>query len=339
MQADAGRIAREIKECDIVADIPPLKKAYYMINDNRWGILYCPKHETFSSGKRWEKIERCLKANGIEYDYLQSENSASVERLVKMMINSGYKTIVIVGGDSALNDAVNCLMLTEQSIRETIALGVIPNGLMNDFAHFWGFRESDYEQTIKWLKQRRVRKIDLGCIRYTNKHGEACRRYFLNCINIGLIAAIMNLRRQTRHFFGSRTLSFLCSFVLMIFQRLEYRMHLKINSDTVERNIMTVCIGNATGYGQTPNAVPYNGLLDVSVVYHPGMTQLIEGFYLFVRGKFLNHRSVHPFRTRKVEVVEANKALVGIDGRLMKTPVGPFSVSVEQEVINFLIPE
>lgn len=186
-----------------------------------------------------------------------------------MMINSGYKTIVIVGGDSALNDAVNCLMLTERSIRETIALGVIPNGLMNDFAHFWGFRESDYEQTIKWLKQRRVRKIDLGCIRYTNKHGEACRRYFLNCINIGLIAAIMNLRRQTRHFFGSRTLSFLCSFVLMIFQRLEYRMHLKINSDTVERNVMTVCIGNATGYGQTPNAVPYNGLLDVSVVYHP----------------------------------------------------------------------
>lgn len=282
-----------------------------MINDDRWGILYCPKHETFNSGKRWEKIERCLKANGIEYDYLQSENSASVERLVKMMINNGYKTIVIVGGDSALNDAVNCLMLTEKRIRDNIALGVIPNGLMNDFAHFWGFRESDYEQTIKWLKQRRVRKIDLGCIRYTNKHGEACRRYFLNCINIGLIAAIMNLRRQTRHYFGSRTLSFIFSFILMIFQRLEYKMHLKINSDTVKRNVMTVCIGNATGYGQTPNAVPYNGLLDVSVVYHPGMTQLIEGFYLFVRGKFLNHRSVHPFRTRKVEVVEAHKAQIG----------------------------
>lgn len=310
-----------------------------MINDDRWGILYCPKHETFNSGKRWEKIERCLKANGIEYDYLQSENSASVERLVKMMINNGYKTIVIVGGDSALNDAVNCLMLTEKRIRDNIALGVIPNGLMNDFAHFWGFRESDYEQTIKWLKQRRVRKIDLGCIRYTNKHGEACRRYFLNCINIGLIAAIMNLRRQTRHYFGSRTLSFIFSFILMIFQRLEYKMHLKINSDTVKRNVMTVCIGNATGYGQTPNAVPYNGLLDVSVVYHPGMTQLIEGFYLFVRGKFLNHRSVHPFRTRKVDVLEAHKALVGIDGRLMNPPVGPFTVSVEQEVINFLIPE
>ena len=310
-----------------------------MISQNRWGIIYCPKHEMLSRRNRWEKIERCLKDNGVEYDHVQSENSASVDRLVKMMINNGYRTIIIVGGDSALNDAVNCLMQCDSRVRSEVALGVIPNGMMNDFAHFWGFRESDYEQTIKWLKQRRVRKIDLGCIRYTNKHGEACRRYFLNCINIGLIAAIMNLRRQTRHYFGSRTLSFVFSFLLMIFQRLEYRMHLKINSDDIKRNIMTVCIGNASGYGQTPNAVPYNGLLDVSVVYHPGMTQLFEGFYLFLRGKFLNHRSVHPYRTRKVEVLEARKAFVGIDGRLMHTPVGPFTIGVEQEVINFLIPE
>ena len=310
-----------------------------MIDDNRWGVLYCPKHELVSPRRRWEKIEKSLKDNGVDYDFIQSESVGSVDRLVKMMINNGYKTIVVVGGDSALNDAVNCLMQCSREKRESIALGVIPNGLMNDFSHFWGFREGDYDQTIKWLKQRRIRKIDLGCIHYANKHGESCHRYFLNCINIGLIAAIMNLRRQTRHYFGSRTLSFFISFLLMIFQRLEYRMHIKINNDDIKRNIMTVCIGNATGYGQTPNAVPYNGLLDVSVVYHPEMTQLFEGFYLFLRGKFLNHKSVHPYRTRKIEVLEARKAIVGIDGRLMRKPVGPFTVTVEQEVVNFLIPE
>lgn len=310
-----------------------------MPNNKRWGVLYCPKHELLSPKRRWEKIEKCLKDNGVEYDFIQSESSSGVDRLIKMMINNGYETIVIVGGDSALNDAVNCLMQYDSSVRERVVLGVIPNGLMNDFAHFWGFRESDYSQTIKWLKLRHVRKIDLGCIRYTNKKGETCRRYFLNCINIGLIAAIMNLRRQTRHYFGSRTLSFVFSFILMIFQRLEYRMHVKINHDDIKRNVMTMCIGNASGYGQTPNAVPYNGMLDVSIVHHPGMTQLFEGFYLFVRGKFLNYKSVHPYRTRKVEVVEARKALVGIDGRLMRTPKGPFTITVEQEIINFLIPE
>ena len=101
---------------------------------------------------------------------------------------------------------------------------------------------------------------------------------------------------------------------------------------------MTICIGNATGYGQTPNAVPYNGLLDVSVVYHPEMTQLFEGIYLFLRGKFLNHRSVHPYRTRKIELSDISRAQIGIDGRSMNTPTGAFTVEVEQEVINFIIP-
>ena len=85
--------------------------------------------------------------------------------------------------------------------------------------------------------------------------------------------------------------------------------------------------------------MPYNGLLDVSVVYHPEMMQLIEGFYLLITGKFLNHKSVHPYRTRRVEVFEASKALVSVDGRLMKTPIGDYVIEVEQEVINFLIPE
>lgn len=310
----------------------------YEIN-NRWGILYCPKYGLTKPRKRWEKIERCLREREIEFDFVQSENTGSVERLVNMFINNGYKTIVIVGGDSALNDAVNCLMSADKAVRDSIALGVIPNGVMNDFAHYWNPKEWDVEQAVEWLRKRRVRKIDLGCIRYTNKKGERCHRYFLNCVNIGLIAAIMNLRRQTRHLFGSRTVSFVISFILMIFQRLEYKMNIKINSDTIKRKVMTVCIGSARGYGQTPNAVPYNGLLDVSVVYHPEVAQLFEGLYLFVRGKFLNHRSVHPYRTREVEVNEAAHALVGIDGRLMRTPVGPFKIGIEQEVINFIIPE
>jgi len=305
---------------------------------DRWGILYCPRRDIFFPQKRWEKIEKLLKARDIRYDKVQSENSESVERLCNMLISNGYKTIVIVGGDSALNDAVNCLMQVPAEVRESIALGVIPNGVMNDFARYWGFDDDHLEQTIDWLQKRRVRKVDLGRMRYVNKNGDRCHRYFLNCVNIGLVAAIMNLRRQTRRIFGSRTLSFVMSFLLMIFQRMEYKMHLKINSDVIKRRVMTVCIGSARGYGQTPNAVPYNGMLDVSVVYHPEVTQLIEGFYLLFTNKFLNHRSVHPYRTQEVLVLEAAHAMIGVDGRLMNAPVGEFRIGIEQEVINFLIP-
>lgn len=306
---------------------------------NRWGVIYCPKSGFLgSSRRRWDKIQQCLKKNDIDFDHVQSENKTSVDRLVKMMVNNGYRTIVIVGGDSALNDAVNCLMQFEKKVRNNVVLGVIPNGMMNDFAHFWDLDEDRYARTIGWLKERNVRKIDLGCLRYTNQAGEPCRRYFLNCVNIGLIASIMNLRRRTHHLFGSRALSFFFSFILLLFQRMEYKVRMKINADTIDRSIMTMCVGNALGYGQTPNAVPYNGQLDVSLVYHSPMTQVAEGIYLFVNGKILNHRSVHPYRTRMVKVEQGGNAMIGIDGRLMRTPVGPYTISVEEGVINFLIP-
>ncbi len=306
------------------------------IEDTRWGILYCPKGR---STKQREKIQRVLDERQVQYDFVQSESSGSVERLMTMLIHNGYKTIIIIGGDSALNDAVNCLMQEEKTVRDGIALGTIPNGLVNDFARYWDFKESNLEQTVDWLKKRRVRKVDLGCIRYQNKKGEQCHRYFLNCVNIGLIADIMNLRRQTRSLLGSRTLSFIVSIFLMFFHRMEYKMHAKINYDTIDRKILTMCVGSGPGYGQTPSAVPYNGMLDVSLIYHAEILQIFAGLWLLVTGRFLNHRSVHPYRTREVEVIEAKQAKVGVDGRLLGTPVGSYRISIEQEVVNFLIPD
>ena len=305
---------------------------------NKWGIIFCPKSGALRPHRKWEKVEKCLKEKGIDYDFVQSERSSSVERLVNMLLSNGYKTLVIVGGDSALNEAVNCLMQMPKEVRDTVTLGVIPNGLMNDFAHFWDIRESDIEKCVDMICQRKTRTIDLGCIRYTNAKGEKCHRYFLNSLCIGLVASVIRQRRHSSGALSWRKLAFIPSSLMMIFQRLEYKMKLRIESDVIDRKVMTVCIGNAQGYGFTPNAVPYNGLLDVSVVYHPEVAQLIEGFYLLYSGKILNHKSVHPYRTREIFVDKAERALVGIDGRMMNTPVGPFKVDVEQEVIRFIIP-
>jgi len=308
------------------------------VEETRWGILYCPRNGIKSKRKRWDRLQKELDQQGVRYDMVQSENTDSVERLVTMLVRNGYKTIVVVGGDSALNDAVNCLMREEREVRDQVKLGVVPNGKLNDFARFWGFDPDNDAQTVEWLSKGRVRRVDLGCVSFTDKNGERQCRYFLNCINIGTTADIMNLRRQTRRVLGSRTLSFAASIVLKVFRRKDYKMRIAVNNETIDRRVMTVCVGNAHGYGQTPSAVPYNGMLDVTVVYDPRLMQLFSGLWLLISGRFLNHRSVHPYRTRELVIEEARHALVGIDGRLMKQPVGEYTIRVEQEVVNFMIP-
>lgn len=129
------------------------------VEETRWGILYCPKGR---SSKQREKIQSVLNERHVQYDFVQSETSDSVERLMSMLIHNGYKTIIVMGGDSALNDAVNCLMKEEKQVRDTIALGVIPNGVMNDFARYWDFKEGNMEQTVDWLIKHRVRQVTLA---------------------------------------------------------------------------------------------------------------------------------------------------------------------------------
>ena len=139
-----------------------------MDTDKRWGILYCPKRGFRNSRKLWQKVLKALDEHNVKYDFVQSESVDGVTRLVNMLISNGYKKIIIVGGDSALNDAVNCLMNVDKQVRDTISLGVIPNGVINDFARFWGFKENEVQQTVDWLVKHRIRKVDLGCVHYSN---------------------------------------------------------------------------------------------------------------------------------------------------------------------------
>lgn len=304
----------------------------------RWGIIYCPKPGVRRTHKRWEQIRELLAAEGITFDFVQSEGPESVERLTKMLITNGYDTLIIVGGDSALNRALNGLLSFDDDTRKRIVLGTIPNGRGNDFASFWGYSEDDDAQSVKWLKQRRVRQVDIGVIEYTDDDTPQ-RHYFFNCVNVGLVANIMKLKFKTRRIFGLTTLTYFASMIALLFQRKETHMHIHINEETIERKVMSVCVGNCRAYGQTPNAIPYNGMLDVSIIACPEVRQLIEGLWMLFTGKFLSHKSVRSYRTqRTIKFNDIRKAAVSTDGIVQESIRAPFCVNILKEHVNLIIP-
>ncbi len=311
------------------------------MEQTRWGIIYCPKEGVRKTHKHWEAIQNYLKEKRVDYDFIQSESPDSVERLAAMLVANGYATIIIVGGDRALNRALNGLLAQDSGVHRRVALGVIPNGWANDFARYWGFDEENYKQTIDWLVARRLRKVDVGFCRMLDADSRSTDsvRYFLNCVNVGLVGSIMNLRHKTRRFWRVSALAYISSMIQLLFQRMESKMHLKVNQEETNRRIMNVCIGSGRGYGLTPGAVPYNGLLDVSVISHPGVTQLLEGVWMLFAGRFLNHKNVKAYRTRnKVIFYNCEKTTVSLDGFVWPEAVAPFEVGLQKEWINFIIP-
>ncbi len=306
------------------------------VEAGKWGVIYNPKAGTRKVQKRWKEIKEYMDQKGVAYDYVQSEGFGSVERLAGILANNGYTTIVVVGGDGALNDAINGIMLSNAEHKEDIAIGIIPNGIGNDFARYWDIG-MDYKQAVDWIIKTRHRKIDVGfCNFYDGEKHQ--RRYFLNAINIGFGARIVKVTDGTKRFWGVKFLSYLAAFFLLFFERNLYRMHLRINDEHIRGRIMTVCVGSACGYGQTPSAVPYNGWLDVSVIYRPQLLQTMSGLWMLIQGRILNHKVVKSYRTKKVKVLRARNAAVDLDGRILPKHF-PLEIGILPEKITLIIPD
>ena len=309
-----------------------------MAEANRIGVIYNPHLGLDHSQKRWGLIRKYMEQKGLQYDFVQSESFGSVERLVKMMCDNGYHTIVVVGGDGSLNGAVNAIMESRDTLPDDFAFSIIPNGIGNDFSRFWGVSVDDYKWAIDGLVARHVRKIDVGCCTYLDDSIPQ-RRYFLNCINIGLGARLIKTTNDAAQIIGSKKLSIIPAFVSRIFERKQFHMNIKIETEEVEGKFMSVCIGNCHGYGQTPNSVPYNGMLDISMITRPKWWQLFEGFWLLGKGRFLNYKNVHPYRARQIWVNNIDKALVSLDGIVLQAKLPtPMRITIKPDALDFIVP-
>lgn len=308
-----------------------------MTENNRWGIIYSPHAGMYKAHNRWRQIRKYIERKGVTYDFVQSESFGSVGRLASMLCNNGYSTIVIVGGDNAFSDAINAIMPMRDTLSKDFALGLIPNGVGNDFARFWGLDVDDYVTSIDRIIERRTRPIDVASCVY-HDDGIPQLRYFINCINIGLGAKLIKASNDAQRLLGKSRLSLIPVVISNIFSQKSFKMELKIDTETVNGEYMSVCIGNCLGYGQTPNAVPYNGLLDISVITRPKWWQLFEGFWLLGKGRFLNYKNVHPYRAEKVIINSIGKGSFSIDGMVLQgKDVGTVKLTVEKEAINFIV--
>lgn len=306
-----------------------------MINRNRrrWGIIYLPMIGALRPMRRWKEMREYLAEKEVEYDFFCADTPNSVECQSLKYANNGYEIIVVIGGDGALQDALNGVMASGRA--NEVAVGIVPNGIANDFSSYWGLSFGDYKMAIDSIIAGRVRKVDVGaCCYYVD--GVEVKRYFLNVLNVGMSANIVAIANKKSTIFA-KIVYRVRALLHLLFRRQNFNMKFRLNNQTVDKKFMMLCIGNSTGYGMTPSAVPYNGWLDVSAIKMSPFLGVLRGLQMMFRRRILNFRLVEPFRTTEVEIESVGGASLGIDGRPF-TPTFPLQVTVEPEKMNLIIP-
>lgn len=153
-------------------------------------IILNPSSGKEKAAEYAEKIEETLREQYDVIDIRRTEKEGDAAAFATEACISLYDTVVAMGGDGTINEAINGL--AEQEHRP--ALGIIPLGTVNDFARALNIPLDPYN-AISILDEQNLQPVDIGKI---NEH------YFANVIAVGAIAeASYNVSPELKTRLGS----------------------------------------------------------------------------------------------------------------------------------------
>ena len=236
--------------------------------------------------------------------------------MINESVASGTDTLLAVGGDGLINQAVNVLAGTDT------VLGLIPVGTGNDFARSLNLDSGGLlEQSHKALCP--ATEVDLI------KCGP---HYVATSVICGFPAAV-NLRANELRFpKGSSSYTFATLMELPLMSPAIYG--LRLDGESFEVTAAAVVVANSAYFGGgmkiCPDASTSDGLLDVCVIGDVGKLDLLRSFLKVRTGDHVDHPKVSIFKASEIEIT--GTGIIRGDGeQLSELPV---KIQIQRGVIN-----
>ena len=273
------------------------------------------------------------------FDYRVTRFAGHASKIARYYVQKGYKNIMVLGGDGTMSEVINGIFNATTKSTQDLKIALIPRGTGNDWGRFWGLT-ADYRKSIEVLLKGKTQPIDIGKVEY-DMEGEKEAHYFINSIGLGLDAAVVNLTHRLKEFFGSHSFLYSVSLLLAVFSYRSHKVKIYSNEKNIDDGMFTMNIANGCysggGLKQTPNALPYDGLLDVMMARKPTFVDIIGALVALFRGKLLEHPAIVSFQTRELIVQSDKKALMEADGIIVNGS-SPFKISIIPGAIQMIVP-
>ncbi|MFF5205542.1 diacylglycerol kinase [Streptosporangium sp. NPDC000396] len=227
-------------------------------------------------------------------------------------VAEGPDALVAFGGDGLVHLAVQAVAGTD------VPLGIIPTGTGNDFAGALGLPKKDALAAAGIVLKGRTRTIDAV------KLGQD--EWFASVMACGFDSRVNE--RANRMTWPPGMAKYLVAMVeeLRSFRPIPFRLDL--DGEVIEQEAMLVAVGNTHSYGAgmrvCPDAVPDDGLLDVTMLGAVPKGQLLRAFPRVYKGSHTTHPSVTIRRARRI-TLEAPDVIAYADGER----IGPIPLTCE----------
>lgn len=316
-----------------------------MTEDNeKWLVIVNPKASIGKAERDWPQIKQFLENEGIDFDFLITQHQGHAIELVRDNITEkGYRKVVAVGGDGTNNEVINGIFTQQRFPTEEITMGIIPIGTGNDWRRTFGFN-IDHQENVKILKAGHTFKHDIGKVTYYN-HGDPQVRYFLNAAGTGLDEAVCNSTNLMKQQGKGGSARYMLNVAKCLFKFDCIHIQLEVDDQLVlDDEILSLSLGNCRfnggGMMMMPNAVPNDGIFDITAIRKVGIPKFAANIGNIYDGTFIKKlKEVSTFRGRKIRIVSIPSHSLNLETEGENLTNSPFDFEMLQQSINMVVPE
>jgi len=293
-----------------------------------WLVIVNPNAGTGKGKKDWHKISALLNEFGFDYSSVFTERKLHAMQMVPGLIQKGYRKIIVVGGDGTMNEVVNGIFDQKNIAHTDITLGMVSVGTGNDWGRTFNI-PLDYKQAIEIIKKEKTLKQDAGFVTYKNGLGKNSR-YFANMAGLGFDGLIAQKTNAAKEKGKSNPIIYLACLVSSLFSYKSTNIRVIVNGIEIKDKVFSIAIGigkfNGGGMKQTPNALPDDGLFDLTIIKHMRKTSVLANLKRLYTGSIEKVKQVQQLQGKNIRIESDIPILLETDGESLGQ--SPFEFSI-----------
>lgn len=269
-----------------------------------WLVLVNPNAGSRKGKKDWKKISRMLTEHGFDYHSVFTERKLHAIELVPEYIEKGYRKIIVIGGDGTMNEVVNGIFAQKKVLTTNITLGMISIGTGNDWVRTFNI-PLDYKQAMEIIKRENTIEQDAGIVQYASDKGTETR-YFINMAGMGFDGLVAQKTNADKEKGSSNPLLYLANLVSSLFSYNSSNIRVIIDGREIKAKVFSIGIAigqyNGGGMQQAPDALPNDGLFDLTIIKHMNKASIIYNIRRLYDGSIRKVKQVQMLTGKNIRI-------------------------------------
>ena len=258
-----------------------------------------------------------------------TDYACHMPELVREVIHTGAKTIVVVGGDGSLNEAVNGVIntftfngITDWKAVQAIQLGLLPAGSGNDFARMLypnGFQLQTLQQS---MNQNQSDLVNIGEAVFNSFSGEQTKRYFVNITDVGIGGDVVyNVKRRRKKL--PRSVSYSFTILEQLLQFKKPKIEVKFDGGEWKGKSLGIVVALGKYFGKglciAPTAGLHNNHFSLVQLGNISLLDYLKNINKIKNCTKIVHPQVNYRNAKRVEISASKPVRIDMDGESIGT--------------------